>query len=279
MRVCFTSDLHGDRKHYAALAELVRQDTPDVVILGGDLVGDIDLDGPVLPQVDELIRGFRGHLGAMRGAHPPVQIAGILGNHEIAPFRDALQDRVPQSEFALLDGGACWRFGGFTWVGYSCAPPSPHWAKDFERLDTRADEIPPFDGQVWKAERRVFEPVAAAAFFAEQPTMQEDLARMTIPAEPWILVAHAPPRASGLDQLPQVAHPIGSQAVRELIERGQPAVALHGHIHDAHQVTGRYAAEIGDTLCINPGQSHDHLHAVVFDVERPRETLKHTVLR
>jgi Icc-related predicted phosphoesterase len=43
----------------------------------------------------------------------------------------------------------------------------------------------------------------------------------------------------------------GSVAVREAVERYQPAVALHGHIHESG---GRF--RIGRTQCFNPGSEY-----------------------
>jgi uncharacterized protein len=45
--------------------------------------------------------------------------------------------------------------------------------------------------------------------------------------------------------------PVGSTAVRELIERYQPLVALHGHVHESPG-----AVHIGRTLCLNPGSAY-----------------------
>jgi Icc-related predicted phosphoesterase len=45
--------------------------------------------------------------------------------------------------------------------------------------------------------------------------------------------------------------PVGSTAVRELIERYQPMLALHGHVHESPG-----AVHIGRTLCINPGSDY-----------------------
>jgi Icc-related predicted phosphoesterase len=45
--------------------------------------------------------------------------------------------------------------------------------------------------------------------------------------------------------------PVGSTAVRELIERYQPMLALHGHVHESPG-----AVRIGRTLCINPGSDY-----------------------
>ncbi len=45
--------------------------------------------------------------------------------------------------------------------------------------------------------------------------------------------------------------PVGSTAVRELIERYQPLVSLHGHVHESPGAT-----HIGRTLCVNPGSAY-----------------------
>ena len=76
---------------------------------------------------------------------------------------------------------------------------------------------------------------------------------------------HAPPYDSTLDSAPQLDAdlkpviiggseniiPVGSLAVREMIEKYQPLVALHGHIHEC-----RGAIEIGKTVCLNPGSEY-----------------------
>ena len=43
----------------------------------------------------------------------------------------------------------------------------------------------------------------------------------------------------------------GSPAVREAIEKYQPVLSLHGHIHES-----RGATHIGRTLAVNPGSEY-----------------------
>jgi Icc-related predicted phosphoesterase len=45
--------------------------------------------------------------------------------------------------------------------------------------------------------------------------------------------------------------PVGSHAVRELLERAQPLLGLHGHIHESAGFR-----KIGQTLAINPGSDY-----------------------
>ena len=88
--------------------------------------------------------------------------------------------------------------------------------------------------------------------------------QVTAPPERTIYNFHCPPYGSGLDEAPELTDdlrpkhggrsivPVGSKAVREAIEEGQPVLALHGHIHEARGNT-----RIGRTLCINPGSSYE----------------------
>jgi Icc-related predicted phosphoesterase len=79
---------------------------------------------------------------------------------------------------------------------------------------------------------------------------------------------HAPPRESTLDTCPQldwttdppsqivvggqpVLYGAGSESVRAAVERYQPMLGLHGHIHESQA-----AARIGRTLCVNPGSEY-----------------------
>jgi Icc-related predicted phosphoesterase len=75
---------------------------------------------------------------------------------------------------------------------------------------------------------------------------------------------HVPPYKSQLDEAPELdkdlrpvlagnsMKPVGSTALRESIEKVQPLLGLHGHIHE-----GRGSSRIGKTLCINPGSMYE----------------------
>jgi len=76
---------------------------------------------------------------------------------------------------------------------------------------------------------------------------------------------HAPPYQSKLDEAPLldkdlnpiiqggsvVMVPVGSKAVKKMIEKYQPFLGLHGHIHESSG-----SIKIGRTYCVNPGSEY-----------------------
>jgi len=74
---------------------------------------------------------------------------------------------------------------------------------------------------------------------------------------------HVPPYDSRLDDAPELDEelrptysasklvPVGSKAVRAAIEKYQPLLGLHGHIHES-----KGNCRIGRTLCLNPGSTY-----------------------
>jgi len=53
------------------------------------------------------------------------------------------------------------------------------------------------------------------------------------------------------------------------MEKEQPLLSLHGHIHESQKMSGSWKDKIGNTICINVGSSYpeDKLNCVVVDVE------------
>ncbi len=94
-----------------------------------------------------------------------------------------------------------------------------------------------------------------------------------------VMNLHVPPFKSGLDDAPELNAdfkvqsnlgqtrfiPVGSTAVRAAIERYQPLLGLHGHIHEAHA-----SCKIGRTVCINPGSDYSEgvLHGVLATLHK-----------
>lgn len=123
----------------------------------------------------------------------------------------------------------------------------------------------------------------------DEPQLLARLRRLAAGLEPGVPVIfnlHIPPFDSGLDTGPDVAGvdeagaviikkvggmpvecPVGSTAVRQLVEEVQPLVSFHSHIHES-----RCTTKIGRTLCINPGSNYQDggLAGAIVDLEGDR---------
>jgi Icc-related predicted phosphoesterase len=87
---------------------------------------------------------------------------------------------------------------------------------------------------------------------------------------------HNPPYGSGLDEAPELTKdlrpayagrsmvPVGSRSVMTVIDKYQPLLGLHGHIHEA-KGTRKYKK----TLCINPGSMYEQgmLNGAVIELK------------
>ncbi len=66
-----------------------------------------------------------------------------------------------------------------------------------------------------------------------------------------IMVPHAPPKDTTVDLVPSGMH-VGSQSVRDFIEKNNPDICICGHIHE-----GRGEDRIGKTKIVNAGMFKD----------------------
>jgi Icc-related predicted phosphoesterase len=100
---------------------------------------------------------------------------------------------------------------------------------------------------------------------------------------------HVPPSRTAIDRAPALddnLKPIvragalvmtsaGSEAVRNVIERHQPPLALHGHIHES-----RGTVKLGRTVCINPGSEYAEgvLHGALAVLDRRKGLRRHQLV-
>jgi len=86
-----------------------------------------------------------------------------------------------------------------------------------------------------------------------------------------IYVFHSPPDNTNLDITYYDKH-VGSIAIRLFIEKHQPYMTLHGHIHETVERSGTYKQQIGKTLCLTAGNNGDsQLSILVLDLYNPQD--------
>ncbi len=287
MNLCFfVSDLHGKPDRYRKLFNAIESEKPPAVFLGGDLLPSsvaqrIDWKSSYPDFVNNfLVRELKQLKDKMGAAYPDVFL--ILGNDdgrfEEAAFLEAATNGIWEY---IHNRHLQWR--EYAVYGYCRIPPSPFQLKDWERYDVSRYVDPgcvsPEDG---------FYTVPVTEDEKRYATIQEDLEKLTSDAglENAIFLFHTPPYHTRLDRaaldgkmidyVPLDVH-VGSIAVKRFIERRQPLLTLHGHIHESARLTGYWKDKIGHTVAFNASHDGPELSLIRFSPEAPDKATRELI--
>jgi Icc-related predicted phosphoesterase len=265
MKIVYAADLHENRKAYEELLKLVSLTRPDLVILGGDYFRPSRSATSQLRFIEEYLASWLVQLA--------VPVYFIYGNTDI-PLAIERLGQVSE-RVRLLDLHPVALGDGLTLRGYGMVNISPFKIKHYERRDLASDQYEA--SQPYLLSGTGNELVEAEPVTLDQlPSIEEELQSIEGgPDSIWVM--HAPPYDTKLDMISRTQH-VGSRAVRAAIEKHQPLLTLHGHIHESPSISGSWTDRIGETVCVNPG-SGTSLYAVTIQIRNNQIlNLSHTVL-
>jgi Icc-related predicted phosphoesterase len=281
MRLLYSSDLHGNGVLYQELLDLAVERQADAVVVGGDLLPrEIALSQAITTQRAWVSAELRPLLEQFRRRSPTSGVYLLAGNDDWAAAIAALDEleraglaRPLHERVYRLEGEP---MAGLHLAGYACVPITPFSIKDYERRDD--GPLPAYSFEMAYVSGGAAQPrrITLAAL-AALPSIADDLAALARRSSPQatIYVCHTPPHNTPLDY--SRGRHLGSLALRRFIERHQPPLTLHGHIHEAPDSSGSYATRIGTTWCLNPGSDGRRLHAIWLDTQDVAGTLWHTL--
>ncbi|MFA9613094.1 MAG: metallophosphoesterase [Deltaproteobacteria bacterium] len=279
MVVVYTSDLHGNKEHYQELFELAEQRKAQTIIIGGDM---LPIHGPFKYSLQEqqnfIFSYLEPKIRDFRSRAPQTTIYAMLGNDDWQASNVHLGTLVAKGTLRLLHGEKHELGSGYELVGYAHVPPTPFTIKDGERRDLQKDVVDQQRCTACVSQGAKIVVVDPEQYFASVMSIEEELERLPKERDPsrTVYVMHSPPFKTNLDRLFD-GRWVGSQAIRAFVEKYQPYLTLHGHIHESSEISGTYWDRIGKTICLNPGQSTEELYAVVFELEDITATIEHTV--
>ncbi len=276
MTTCFfVSDLHGQIARYEKLFEAIQREKPKAVFLGGDLLpSGVTVIASGGFSANNFIRDFlqpkfRSMRQKLEESYPRVYV--ILGNDD---------PRSLEKDLVAGEANQLWEYihyrrtalGEYPIYGYAYVPPTPFLLKDWERYDVSRFVDPgcisPEEG--WRSVQVPTKEIKFATIWNDLNNLvgDSDLSKA-------IFLFHTPPYQSALDRaaldgrhidhVPLDVH-VGSIAVRRFIKARQPLITLHGHIHEAPRLTGRWKEQIGRTLACTAAHDGPELALVRFDL-------------
>ncbi|MGO8989699.1 MAG: metallophosphoesterase family protein [bacterium] len=287
MKVLYTSDFHGEIHLYQELLSLAISSSSEIMVIGGDLLPSFpptrryeDMVPNQRAFIDQFLSPFFKRILETTSIH---QIFLIAGNWDLG--YSFLFKETPEKIFDLNQRSHRLE-NGYELLGYPFVPPTPFRPKDFEKMDDRETPWPPQKNPSYTRSSDQIErliPVDPYRYLRGRETIEEDLDRFPKPLQSRraIYIMHSPPFGTRLDLI-EGGKSTGSRSIKAFIERNQPLLTLHGHIHESPALSGTYVTRIGEALSINPGQfipttrEAPRLHAVTFEIERIEQTLTHT---
>ena len=260
----FVTDLHGNRKKYERTLALAKEEGAFLVVNGGDMFPH----GRMHEDQARFIREFLDpHFARYQAAG--IRHMGYPANDDLRahdPLFDATCGNYPVVENLA---GRRIAVGPYDFIGMNLVTDFPFRLKDRARMDTRDFAFPPqFGGGILSVPDGWEEIPDWPAYAGTLSTIEDELSRLPPPRDPSraVYVLHGPPSGLGLD-IVRGGAAVGSAATRAFLERRQPLLSLHGHIHESPDESGVWRASVGRTVCIQPGQSAAGLTVVVGDLE------------
>ena len=276
MTCFFVSDLHGHADRYRKLFAAVREEHPEALFLGGDLLPSslqtLTGSGQNSPDFikDHLVKELRTMKRELKQKFPRIFL--ILGNDDSRAEETKILDAEKSGLMEYVHNKKV-RFNSYQVYGYAYIPPSPFLLKDWERYDVSRYVDP---GSVSPEEG--FRSVAVPEDEVKYSTISQDLDLLAEEdnLSRAIFLFHAPPYKTKIDRadldgqmidhVPLDPH-VGSIAIQRFIEARQPLLTLHGHIHEAARLTHTWRDRIGKTHIFSAAHDGLELALVRFSLE------------
>lgn len=263
MKLLYCTDLHGRPHLYEACLAAAQTFTVDAVVNGGDM---LPTQGDLFEQ-DGFIRDFlESHFEQYSQVGIPYLCC--LGNDDLRIWDSLFEETCSKYPGIHNLAQRKIRLGEYEFIGMNWITDPPFGLKDRCRMDNESFVFPPQYGPAVLSQTGGWEELSDWFAYARTlPTLAAELKELppALDASRSIYVIHMPPQGLDLDVC-QNGERVGSQAVYDFLKTVQPRLSLHGHIHESPQKTGYWQADLGKTLCIQPGQTEDGIF-VLIDLE------------
>jgi Icc-related predicted phosphoesterase len=267
LKCIFVSDLHGSIQKFQKLFITIKKEELDGVFIGGDIL-------PNQFKIKKSLNDFLEEnffLEIKKLKNPPTFFV-ILGNDDPRVYEELFLDAEKRGLIKYIHNKTV-NFGNLFVSGYSCIPPSPFQLKDWEKYDvSRFNDV----GVISPEEG--FRTVEISKDEIRYSTISEDLNNLSknAPVDKTIFLFHSPPYKTKLDRADldgkKVDHVpvdvyVGSIAIKRFIDKNQPFLTLHGHVHETVRLTGKWKEKFGQTYSYSAAHDGKELAIVKFDTE------------
>lgn len=268
MKILYVTDLHGNEYKYDKLFEVARTHRVDMVINGGDMLpkthGELHKQG-------EFIEDFLNKHFSLFDSND-IDYLCYPGNDDLIIHDELFEKTCNKHPFVFNLAQRKLDFWGYEFIGFNWTVDTPFRLKDRCRMDTPEYKFQEQYGNALLSTRDGWKEVDDWEEYAHSiKTIEQELELLVRPVDmsKTVYVIHMPPYELGLDEC-HSGLKVGSKAVYEFLKKNQPFLSLHGHIHESPEISGKYFAKLGETMCVQPGQDFKNLTYVIIDTNNEK---------
>lgn len=264
MKIIYTTDLHGCPWKYNLLYETAQEYGAEVVVNGGDMLPN---DEDMLTVQSNFIDFYLdSHFARFNNAG--IHYLCCLGNDDLGILDEHFDTVCKKYPFVKNVSQSKVEIGDYEFIGMNWVVDYPFRLKDRCRMDTKDYTFQEQFGTGLISTLNGWWELSDWFSYAKKlPTIKEELDKLIRPVNmaQSIYIIHMPPSYLGLDVCANGLE-VGSRAVYNFLKKMQPKLSIHGHIHESPEVSEKWQAALGRTVCIQPGQSKN-LTYVTIDLE------------
>ncbi|MHA2009290.1 MAG: metallophosphoesterase family protein [Promethearchaeota archaeon] len=263
MKLLYVTDIHGIEWKHNEIFRIASSLKSDVVINGGDM---LPFRGNLLHQGKFITGFFENYFSRFESSG--IYFLGLLGNDDLRIFDDLFQQTCDKYSYVVNMAQKQFQIEGskYEFIGMNYVPDLPFGLKDRARKDTQDFEYPRQVGKQYLSIPNGFQRLEDWISYSEKiPTIEDEIKNLVKPSDisNTIYIFHSPPANLDLDVVFD-GRKVGSKAEYEFFKKNQPKLTLHGHIHESPDVSGKWYSKLGDTICIQPGQSRQDKNSLTY---------------
>ena len=256
MRFLYSCDIHGDKNKYEKLIEVAINENIKYMVWGGDLLPKRGGERKII-QAEFLKGNFLDDYFNRLKENNIVCIL-IPGNDDLEEFDKNINEYCNRYNNIININKAKYNVEDISFIGLSDVLDNPFRNKNRVLMEDGLKMEKQLSDKIWVEKGTKVISVEEWKIYRETkiPRMKDILNDLPILEnnKKTIFVFHDPPYGIGLDEC-QGNIKVGSKEMANYIEKSNAYMSLHGHIHESPIISGKWYNELGNTLCIQPGQT------------------------
>lgn len=269
MRFIYACDIHGDINKYEKLFQKAKEENIEYIVLGGDLLPKRGIRAVIQPEF--IKEFFNDYLRKLNDNN--IKCILIPGNDDLEKFDIQINEICDKySNIHNIDNKRL-DIEDVSFIGLSKVIDHPFGSKNRVVIEENSKMQPQLSKDIYiNKDTEVITIEEWEKYRETNIDKMEDVLNDLPKADKekkTIYVLHDPPYGFGLDVCTNGLQ-VGSKAIMKFLEDSNVYMSLHGHIHESPKISGRWYNVLGNTVCIQPGQTElgeKDCYCVIIDTE------------